>query len=177
MENDHRTELDRILDDALGCYSEAAQPPTLEERILARVNRVPGGRRWRRLYVALAVAAALVLAIAGVWTQQPRSVTDRKVASRVPDTKAQIHPELTRPEFQKPPVRPVRHTVHGKPRPHERRIQVIPPLTGEERALLVLAEHRAADVPSPVGEVWEPNIRPIEIQAIEIKPLQSDGTQ
>ena len=169
MENNHGSELDRIIDGALSGYSEAEPLAGLEQRVVNRI-RIAETRRTRFRFWQFGVAGAvalLVVVVVALWT-------DRSPAPRptVAEVVRPPKPPVSTGSSPAPATRlPTRRTRRARVLPKEPQFPTIAPLTAEERALIALAQYP----PSEVGSRFADG--PIEIQAIEIKPLQRDGSQ
>lgn len=159
-------ELDGMLDEALASYAVQEPRAGLAGRVMARV-RLDGAvsRRW---WLPLAVAAALAsIAIAMVmW----RSGTDRRTMAVSKVAPAMVQREV--PAYQdaaREESRPGRLT----PAPPKReRFPSPAPLSREERALVAFAQQ----APEEALKLARPD-KPLEIEAIDIRPLQIDGLE
>lgn len=163
-------ELDRRIDSALGGYSDAEPVAGLEERVLRRV-RVSTRRRMLGWAVAFAAAAALVVTVIVVRTPHHVGPTYRVGVPAV------MRPA---PVVEKPRVVTVRRAkpraVRARRLPKLEQFPAPTPLTAEERALVAFVEHHPAEAQQVFAELQKSN-EPIEIQPIQISPLQSDGAQ
>jgi len=163
-------ELDRRIGSALVGYSDAEPLAGLEERVLRRV-RVATRRRMLGWAVAFAAAAALVVTVIVV-----------RVPHHVGPTYRVGVPAVTRPApvVEKARVVTVRRAktraVRARRLPKLEQFPAPTPLTAEERALLALVAHHPAEAQQVFAELQKSN-EPIEIQPIQIPPLQSDRAQ
>src|SRR5690242_2465936 len=164
-------ELDRRIDNALAGYSGAEPLAGIEERVLRRV-RTASRRRVFGWAAAIAVAAALVVTVSVVRT--PRVVR--------PTYRVEI-PAVMRPA---PVVEKARVVTARRARTRARRARPLPkleqfpaptPLTAEESALIAFVKHRPAEAQQVFAELQKRVDEPIEIQPIQIPPLESDGAQ
>jgi len=168
-------QLDKSLDDALRTYCEPPQNEGLEERILARVAESTRRTRPTKTFT-VAMAAALVVAMAGLfWCVTAKFRTEPESTRTI----ALIKREL--PQLRAKPVREsaaalastVKEPSLQKKRaaPKKPRFPTPSSLSSEERALVQLVTSNAAYIPRELTRFASP-IKPIEITAIEIKPLQ-----
>ncbi len=176
MEDHRDNDLNLIIEDALGSYSDANPPASLERRIMARVNREVVWWRLSRTHAAIAVAAALVLiTVQVVRTSDPAATTPRLATE--PTQQSAEKPILkSAAEIEPLPTRQARRIVHTRPPAETGRGLTVPTLTSEERALLALAELPSTEPGPEFIEQQQSGIRPLEVHAIEITPLQSDGS-
>jgi hypothetical protein len=161
-------ELDRVIDGALAGYSGAEPLAGLEERVLNRVRAVNAGRRGRIMWAfALAAVAAVVVAV---------------IAERPPQAPAPKHNAIARVVTPAPVRHAVeeRRVVPKRPRqrllPKQDQFPAPAPMTSEERALVAFVEQHPAEARQVFAEL-EKSGEPIEIQPIQIPPLDSDGAQ
>jgi len=154
-----RDRLDELVDEALKEY--AGEPRVgLERRVLHRV-RTEGGRRWlvwAPLFAAVALVCAVVFVRPGRVPVEVRRV-EAHVVKSADEKAASIKPAKT-----------VRRRVVL---PKQEMFPAPSPLSSEERALLALAKWH----PETAGEVSQTGLEPIEIQLLEIKPLQIESGQ
>ena len=177
MENNHRDDLERMIDAALPAYSDAEPLAGLEQRVLSRIE-IAGSASRRRVWLPLALAASASVAVGllGIALRTERRTTPQiAVVMRAPAR--QILPEG--PSI--PQVRLVRKakTRRASPRglPKQERFPAVSPITSQERALLALVTRHPAEARQAFADLQKRNREPIEIQAIQIRPLQSDGVQ
>jgi hypothetical protein len=166
-------ELDRILDDALASYSLQEPRAGLSGRVVARV-RADGARSrggWFLIAVPAAALACLVIAMVmwrgKLWLGEtlPRPV------ARGPQ------PVVMRVEKKSVPVRETqrRESPQRAEHPALRRVESFPvsfTLTAEERALVAIARQ----APKVARQLAQSD-KPLEIEAINIQPVQIDGVQ
>ncbi len=159
-------ELDRILDDALASYSLREPRAGLPARVMARVRSE--GAVSRGWWWCLAVAAAVLACVAIAIRPRPATLAPPEAAKGV----EQVLVEQV-------PVPPRRDAPRREA--HARRMRSLPrresfpspaPLTPEERALVALVQQ----APEAARQLAQPD-RPLEIEAINIPPLQMDGLQ
>jgi hypothetical protein len=159
-------ELDRRIDSALVGYSDAEPLAGLEERVLRRVRLAT-----RRRMLGWAVAASVVVTVIVV-----------RVPHHVGPTYRVGVPAVMRPApvVEKPRVVAVRRAksraVRARRLPKLEQFPAPTPLTGAERALRAFVEQHPAEAQQVFAELQKSN-EPIEIQPIQIPPLQSDGAQ
>ena len=159
------TNLDSMIDAALSRYSEAVPLEGLEQRVLNRIRLAEMRRRRPRwLGFALAFATVLLLVAIGFRTRPvPRArvlnVATAPSRSRLGSGDARINGTATVRE---------RPTVHRAQRsfPKERIFPRLAPLSSEERSLLAYVRLQ------PVEIQGIPANQPIEIEPIQIQPLQ-----
>ena len=173
--NERQDRIDKWLDDALTTYGEAPESEGLERRILARVAaNTP--RTPRRSTFTIALAAALAVAMAGLfWWLTAKSHAEPESTPMIASTKSEL-PRL--PAKPVPALAAALASTASAPRvqkkpaaPKRSRFPTPSPLSSEERALVQLVSSNAAHVPRAFTRLAGP-IKPIEITAIEIKPLQ-----
>jgi hypothetical protein len=164
MDANKHDDIDAMIDCALSCYGDATPLTGLEQRVLNRIRLAESdrqGSRWLRF--ALAFAMVLVLVAVGVRVR-PRNVsvpvkTARTVAA------APVESLIV-------PQRRARRSHSIRPIPKERRFPSFAPLSREERTLLAYVRLR-----QPGEDPKRREDKPIEIDPIQIPPLQSDGNQ
>ena len=161
-----QSDVDRILDAGLSTYADAQPIEGLEQRILRRVQEPAVHRRPVLLWVgAFAVAAAVVCLI--VWPRQPAP----PVAARTPD-----RPEAVRPQL-KADVQEPRIVRTKRQRPRQAQFPSAWPLTREERALVSFVMLPAETLPAMANLQREIQIVPLEMQDLQIPPLQTEGLE
>jgi hypothetical protein len=167
-------ELDRTIDSALAGYSNAEPLAGLEERVLYRVRGAEAGRR-RVLGWAGVIAIAVSVGMAVIVVRAPRHLESKTYTVGIP--------ALTRPV---PAVETPRVATKQRAKPHRLRPRPVPkqepfpaalPITTEERALLTFVGQHPADAQHLFADLQKRSAEPIEIQRIQIPPLQSDGAQ
>lgn len=181
-------ELDNLIDRALPGYASAEPLHGLEDRVLKRVQAAGAARRgqWSR-WLAFAIPAAIALLIAGIALRM-----DWRGQEPVTTTQVESPPEPwpLAPEPQQSPVQPARPPAPTPamatkppppapppPLPKEERFPAPTPLTSEERVLIAWARQSPIEAAQVFGELQNRGIEPIEVQPIEIPPLQSDGAE
>jgi len=169
--------LDRLIDGALAGYSDAEPLAGLEERVLNRA-RVTQARR-RRLVgwgLGLAVAASVVVVVV-IWTEP------RPIAKKAPmDAIAELGPQIAPREAPVTPrrvekVSRVKRLVRQKPLPKLEQFPAPSPLTAEERALVAFVQRDPNEAERIFSDLQKRTDDPIEIQPIQIEPLQDDGAR
>jgi len=173
-----RDELDRLIDRALASYSDAEPLAGLEERVLNRVRVAQAGRR-RMLAWGLAVACAASVAVVGVmiWTEQ-RPIARKSPMDAVVGLGPRVAPReapVTSSRMEK--VRAVRRSEQRKPLPKLEQFPAPSPMTAEESALVAFVQRDPKEAQKVFAELNKQSNDPIEIQPIQITPLQSDGGQ
>lgn len=173
MDNSHDN-LDRLIDGALAGYSNAEPLAGLEGRVLNRV-RVKLAMRRRVFAWAVAFAAVASVVVVGIVIR-----TERHVAVPKPAEIVQAKPALPTAVTRLPRVMPKRVSVKrsGRPKPLPK-LEQFPspaPLTAEERALVALAQQDPEEL-GKFAEMERQSEAPLEIQPIQIAPLQQDGDQ
>ncbi len=165
-----KDELDRVMDGALAGYSLAEPPAGFETRIVSRV--LMASRQRRRVGWALAAAAAAAILVVGIAVRMPRHPVSKIVAA---------HMETPRPIEETRPAPPRPRMKWHKPRarflPKLDQFPTPEPLTAEERALLALVERDANQARQVLAGLQKRGDTLIEIQPIQIAPLDSEGAQ
>lgn len=148
MEND----IDAIIERALTGYADATPLAGLEQRVLTRIGMAKAPRRRFELWHgALAAGAVSLLLVVLVWHRP-----------------AEVLPSIARspPSFVSEKVDPPLVVHRRKRSPKVKPFPAVTPLTGEERALLALAQHQPA---AAVQFSEWPDIEPIQIQPLTIE--------
>ncbi|HLH04804.1 MAG TPA: hypothetical protein VKX25_18705 [Bryobacteraceae bacterium] len=163
-------EREEALDRALASYIPASEG--LERRVLVQVERRIRRRRlWQ--WTSLGAVAAVALLCAMVWPlERPQKRPAREIAQTV-QLPLPPPPERQLEVVWKPVPKPERRIVR------EPKLAQFPapyPLTDEERALLRLASFEAGKRSKPEPTIGAP-IQPIEIAAVEIKPLEDAANE
>jgi hypothetical protein len=173
---EQRDQLDEALDDALASYGKAPEYEELERRILARVTeRAKCKRPMRPLVMAFGAALPVVMACLFWWVTSKTPLPNRPASTSIlvlSEVKRPAIPSIFVPEPAAVPVRAARQRRTPK-KIAEPKLPQFPtpsPLTSEERALLRLASHDAKDSRRELTYLGSP-IKPIQIAAVEIKPL------
>jgi hypothetical protein len=164
-------ELDKILDGALSTYSREEPRPGLDSRVLDRIRAERERRRfrWFRWAVAIPAFACLLLAIT-FWTTRDSIPKSWKPAPIVAKTApaSPIAPQV----FQTTVAR--RRLKHLR-LPKREQFPTPAPLTAEERALLAFVVRSPKQAEELFSGAKSRTSEPLEIKAIHIEPLQSDG--
>jgi hypothetical protein len=158
-------ELDRILDAALASYSLQEPRAGLSARVMARVRTDSPSSRRPWLLLAIAAAALACLAITTLhWHSNPRPV----VVTMTPPVPA-VEPAMPAPLPAQPPL-PAPAPRTGRKLPQRERFPSPAPLTPEERVLVAFAQR----APQVALRFAQPD-KPLEVEEINIRPLQIDG--
>lgn len=162
-------ELDEALDRALASYGKAPERSGLERRILARVSERTA-RRHRMTLAMVATCAAALVTICLFWWVTPKAAVPPQQASNpesVQPAKLPLH------KTDKALVLAIKPKRQWKQRgePKLRQFPAPVPLGSQERALLELASHEAKHGNTEAADLDSP-ISPIEIAAVEIKPVE-----
>jgi hypothetical protein len=176
MESNDRDQLDSMLDDALAGYSGAEPLAGLEDRTLHRVRAMEATRRRPLRWAFAFVAAALVLvAIVMRPTRNAPKPTD--VA------RAEV-PAPARPAARVEEPRVARKHRSGRsaarasaPLPKLEQFPAPAPLTAEEQSLRSFVERDPVAAQQLFAQLRKQINEPIQIQPIQIAPLQTDGAQ
>ncbi|HVP46741.1 MAG TPA: hypothetical protein VMT32_09165 [Bryobacteraceae bacterium] len=169
-------DLDRMIDTALAGYSSAQPLEGLEERVLNRV-RLSARRRVIGWAVAMAVVASVV--VAAIFVRIPRAAVPagQDVARVQTPAPPRLVPETLRIAPKQRRGRIVtKRAEPPRPLPRLEQFPSPTPMTTEERALLAFVEHHPDEAKQLVTQQQKSG-EPIEIQPIQIAPLQSDGAQ
>ena len=181
MENNGRDTLDSMLDDALACYSGAEPLAGLEERVLHRVRASELTRRRPFRWVcAFALAAALVLV--AIVMKTPRYATPKpgEIARTEIPPLAGPAANVEQPRIasqQRHSRVAARRAPSPSSLPKQEHFPAPAPLTSEERALRSFVERDPAEAQQVFAQLRKRTNDPIEIQPIQIAPLQIDGAQ
>jgi len=158
-------ELDRVIDGALAGYSVAEPLAGLEERVLNRVRVAARSKQLTWAFAFLAVTAVVVAVIAVRTPRQP--------ASKGNDITRVITPAPV-PAVEKARAVPKQHRQRLLPK--QEQFPSPTPMTSEERALLAFVSQHPAEAQQVFAELQKSN-EPVEIQPIQIPPLQTDVAQ
>lgn len=177
MANDYNMssdELDHIIDKALSGYSEATPRPGLQQRLQNRIRIAESDRRrFRFLRAALAFATALLLL--AIVLRKPHAAPTITAVTHAPSPRVETRRATI------PPDRRIKVVVKRIPRtrllPKEQQFPVLAPFTGAERALIALVEYHPLEAQQMADAMQRRSNEPIDIQAIQIQPLRSDGEQ
>ena len=169
--DDARRDLDRLIDGALASYSDAEPLAGLEGRVVSRVRAVQARRRILAWGMGLAVAASVVVLGIVIWTEQRLAPKRREVArvTSVAPTAAMIERAVRIPARV--------HAERPKALPKLEQFPAPEPMTAEERAFVALVTRDPTEAQQILADLRNRADAPIEIQPIQIPPLQSDGAQ
>jgi|HubBroStandDraft_6_1064221.scaffolds.fasta_scaffold69890_3 hypothetical protein len=145
--------IDQWIDDALVGYSAAEPLAGIEERVLNRIRRRSRIARWA--WATPALASLLLAAVIAVRTTPGEQQS------------LNLSPPSAAPAPTFIPMRPVKRF----------KIAASKSLTREERALLAFVRRDPAAAVEAFDELQKKSSEPLEIQSIEVQPLQSDGNQ
>src|SRR5258708_3868015 len=160
MDPNRLDNLDRMIDTALSRYSEATPLDGLEQRVLNRIRLAESSRRgFRWLGFGLAFATVLLLVAIGLRTR-PTPIAPQAPALAGSALNVPAAPLRSRFRIS---VRRV-HRVRSLPK--ERMFPTLAPLSREERSLLAYVRLKPFEI------TGTPTSQPIEIEAIQIQPLQ-----
>jgi len=181
MRNDDRDELDDLIDGVLPGYSSAEPLERLEARVLQRVQAAGAARRSPWFYrLGFAIPALTALLLAGValrtgWHPQSRATNvAQEAAVSVPSS------PIPGPQLSPAPAIQVVEPMHSAPArslPKEEQFPAPMPITDEERALVAWVGRAPLEAEEAFADLRKRSAEPIEIQPIQIPPLQSDGTR
>jgi hypothetical protein len=176
-------ELDKILDRALASYSQEEPRPGLSGRVSNRIGSAEARRFvWLRWVMAIPAIASFLLLVFWIFdSSKPSRSTfrasteirghaaafpsrDREGAVNIP----QKH--HARVSGSRPSVKPKRL---GLPKPEQ--FPTPTPLTAEERVLLAFVSRSPKQAQKVLGDAKSRSAEPIQIQAIQIEPLQNSG--
>lgn len=166
-------ELDRTIDGALAGYSDAEPLAGLEERVLNRVRLAEAGRRcvlgWVFAFVVVASLAMVAIVVRTPRHSEPKTYVVGIPAVEGPALAAERPLVATKRRAKS-------HAPRKRPLPKQDQFPAPLPITAEERALLALAEH-PKDAEDAFADLRKRSDTLIEIQPIQIPPLESDGAQ
>jgi hypothetical protein len=145
--------IDEWIDDALADYSTAQPLAGIEERVLNRVRRRSRIAKWA--WATPALASLLLAAVIVVRTTPGEQQS------------LNLSPPSASPAPAFMPMRPAKRFKTAAPKS----------LTREERALLAFVHRDPAAAVEAFDELQKKSSEPLEIQSIEVQPLQSDGNQ
>lgn len=171
MDNSH-DELDRLIDSALAGYSNAEPLAGLEARVLNRVRVTQARRRLLVWGLALAVAASVV--VVGIVKRTAPTTVPK--SAEIVQAKPALPTAVTRLARVMPKRVSVKRSRRPKPLPKLEQFPSPAPLTAEERALVALAQQDPEEL-GKFAEMERESEAPLEIQPIQIAPLQQDGDQ
>jgi len=171
-------ELDKLLDDALASYSCQEPRAGLPGRVMARVQS-EGERSPARWFVWAFAAAALACVVVALMMWRRESPAPLVATSVPPHQEKSVTPPLVTPPVGAGSVQAVRQPAVRRYRVHSPAPQPLPkreslpspdPPSVEERTLLAFAQL----APEAVKWLQQPE-KPLEIEAITIRPLEIDG--
>ena len=194
MKSEEPAEIDRILDRELLSYSKREPPPGLEDRVLQFVYSGRAGYAGRAkswfgfpVWAVVAAVAALALILApAVWIYSHRIATlpeQKALTKSKPLQPDRLPLELGRPLIARRGSNPSRAQKAARKGPGANELpkqMQFPapfPITGEERALLVLARSAPDEALRISRDQAQPDVAPIEVKEIDIRPLRIDGLQ
>lgn len=177
MREQRQDRLDQVLDDALASYGEAPESEGLARRVLAQVaERTTRTRPSRRLAMAVGAAAAVVCSL--FWWEMPRMTVDplptNTVKAAIRKTEDALTAQSISPRDFAVVLPRAAKSRRMRTEPAEPKLARFPtpsPMTSKEWALLRLVSGDAKNIPRELTHFGEP-IEPIELAAIEIKPLE-----
>jgi hypothetical protein len=172
--HDHWDQFDEALNDALASYGEAPVNDGLERRVLARISETAGQTHPMKPLAVAICAAALVMPC--LFWLLPKIAIQTKPANTtlLASRKVEV-PGIRRIPEPEPPGAPAgaaarRRMPKRKAEPKLPRFPTPSPMSSDERALIQLVNRNPKDIPSELTSFAAP-IKPIQITAIEIKPL------
>ncbi len=168
-----RDELDRLIDGALAGYSDAEALAGLEGRVLNRVRAARARRRRWFAWAAVAAVAASVVVV-GIVVRVERRVVRKPV--EMVQAKHAFPTAVARMPRLIPKRVSVKRSGRPKPLPKLEQFPSPAPLTEQERALVALARQDPEEL-GKFAEMERQSEAPLEIQPIQIAPLQRDGDQ
>jgi len=176
--NERQDPLDRLLDEALKSYGKAPENEGLEQRILVRVAENARVRHPVRP-LTWAISAALLAGMTFLfWSvtpkvrRQPARTTTAAVKGIEPAPLQVMPARAPLPVLKR--TGNVRKLQKPSATPKLLRFPAPSPMTSEEHALLQLVIGNTERVPKELIKLGGP-ITPIQITALEVKPLGSGG--
>lgn len=170
--DDARDKLDRLIDGALAGYADAEPLAGLEARVTNRVRMARADRRMFGWGVGLGVAASIV--VVGILIE-----TGRRPVPKTTELARATIASPTDSVLQRP--RTVgssrRRGTRSSVRPKLEQFPAPSPMTPEERALVAWVQRDPKAAQQIYADLQKQADGPIEIQSIEIAPLQNDGAQ
>ena len=181
MEAKHQAndELDRRIDVAVAGYVDTEPLGGLEERVLNRVRVAEtGSRKLWRWAAACAMAASIVWAVVTLREQAPAPAKPVQVAREPKISPPRLAASTDKPEIRLHAVRMRRAQTHRPSIPPKlEKFPAHAPLSDEERALMAFVRQHPAEAREAFADLRKRTDSPVEIQPIEIPPLQSDGAR
>ena len=170
-----KDELDRILDDALASYSAQEPRLGLERRVMTRIRSEGETTRhpWLRPALAAAVIACAAMAVV-MWRTEsvrrpgPVAPVERTIAKKTEPPSPVASQEAAQHAGHRRAGRP----EHGKRLPHRGRFPTPAPLPPAEVAFATFVRQ----APEAARQLAAGD-KPLEIQAINIRPLEIDGLE
>jgi hypothetical protein len=172
MDN-RRDELDRLIDGGLASYADAEPLAGIEARVLNRVRVARNRRRWLAWGLGLAVAASVVVGAVS-WSGQ-KTVSKKTPVALVTGLGPQaVSREMAVANIHRAGTRAKRA---NRPRalPKLEQFPTPTPSTVEERALVAFVQRNPQVARQVFADLQKRSEEPIDIQPIEIAPLQKDG--
>jgi len=167
--------MDRLIDGALASYSSVEPLAGLEGRVGSRV-RVAGRQRMFGWGLAVAVAASVVVVGIMMRTEQRpalKGASGELVGGlgpvAVPKERPVVPPRAWRNALRQPTRPKVLPKLEQFPAPS--------PMTAEEHALVTFVERDPKAAVQMFADLRKRADETIEIQPIQIPPLQSDGAE
>jgi hypothetical protein len=186
MKSNHDDELDNLIDCALPGYSGAEPLAGLEERVLNR-TRLAGAapRRSKSLRWALAFSILTSLVFGAIVLRTQHSAAPKATdVARTRTASASLRPVPSlNPAVEERRVVPKHRgripmpSPSPKSLPRQEQFPARSLITGEERVLLAFIETHPTEARQAFAELQKRTNEEINIQAIQIRPLQSDGVQ
>ncbi len=165
-----RDKLDELIDSALASYSGAEPRLGMEARVVSRVRATRVRRRMLEWGLAFGVASAVV--VVALIRTEPRTISKPVDVARV--MSAQERPPTIRPVAK---LRPAMRARRPQALPKLEQFPSPMPLTAEERALVAFVERDPTEAQQVFSDLQKRTDGLVEIQPIQIAPLQSDGAQ
>jgi hypothetical protein len=179
-------EFESLLDRALSSYCDALPSAALEQRVL---NRIRATNHQRRSFTRWPWAAALVVSVLALIAvtvrlqhrpvthsekpvSNPETISRRASSETKPGPSAAYRRFLHIPAAAEPSVRRLA-TARGLPK--QEQFPRPSPLSDEERLLLAFVKRDPSGAVRAFADLEKRAGDPLEIQAVEIKPLQADG--
>jgi hypothetical protein len=163
-------ELDEILDAGVRAYSAVQPRRGLERRVLDYVHDAMRFAWWRWMAAAVPVLASVVGLL--VW-RPSEPVRTRRVTSVETSLDAAGMSALA----TTPVVKPVVVVRRVRRLPKRSQFPTPAPLTREERALLEFVQRSPKEAAELLGENRDTEMKPIQIEAISIPPIQIESLE
>jgi len=183
MKSDEPDQIDGILEQALSNYSKQEPRPGFEDRALQYVYAADARRRFVLPGWAFAAAlAALLLILLPVARIHHDPTSDHFQASGRAELKPPAPDRLSMNLVSQAPASRERRQravsgVRALSLPRQQEFPAPSPITEEERELLLLAVSAPEEALKISTQQTQPEIAPIEVEGIDIKPLRIDGLQ